>query len=100
MEFPFHQRPNVSRLEIVREEIIAMRSQNWPYHRIATWLHKDKGIAVTKEAIRQFCDVRKIQKGIPRSSTIQNPPGKVSAPPSGKKFHYDDSKPIETRRNR
>jgi hypothetical protein len=99
MEFPMHQRSNVSRLESVKVEIAAMRSAHWPYHRIADWLRSEKAITVSKEAIRQFCSVRHIEKGGSSLQTVVRP-ARLPAPAAGKKFHFDDSKPIETRKNR
>lgn len=99
MDFPPHQRPNVSRLETYRSEIVAMRSSKWPFLKIAAWLNDQHQITVSKEAVRQFCKVRSIRS---ISSTL--PPSSNSTMPiepkkTSTKFEFDESKPILTRRN-
>lgn len=99
MDFPPHQRPNVSRLEAFRSEIAAMRSSNWPFQMIAGWLRENRQLEVSKEAVRQFCNVRGIGKipapPLPISNRIL--PSTLKKPPV--KFEYDESKPILTRRS-
>lgn len=78
-----------------------MRAKKWPFQRIAQWLRDEKSLPISGEAIRQFCTVRKIGKTLelveaprlysPRQTSTQHAPGK---------FHFDDSLPIETRKNR
>jgi hypothetical protein len=112
MDFPKHQRPNASRLETFRSEIEAMRGNLWPYDRIAGWLRDTHRLEVSKEAIRQFCNLRKIGKGEAfqtddkaRSSDARFSsvtPRTISSPQHAepeKKFHFDASRPIETRKN-
>ena len=99
MEFPPHQRPNVSKLEAFRTEIVAMRSSNWPFLKIATWLHDNHQIQVTKEAARQFCKVRHLGSASPDPTP---PPARAVIHPPKRaqtKFEYDDSAPILTRKN-
>lgn len=108
MTFEIHSIPLRSRLEEWRKEVTAMRAANWPYSRIAEWLQEEKGVGISREAVRQFCAVRGILKGIP------NPPGSVTEPPltvarsvprirrqraKAKLFDYDDSQPIERKRS-
>jgi len=97
MEFEPHRRPNESALEQFRSDIAAMRSQNWPYGRIASWLATEKYLTMHNDSIRRFCIRRGITKGkkSPPASLKQS----VRSKPK-KLFEYDDSKPIETRRNR
>jgi hypothetical protein len=99
MDFPPHQRPNVSRLESFRSEIAAMRASNWPFLKIAAWLDEHHQINVSKEAVRQFCKVRGIGQVSrmaeqPSSRPIQPIPNKNT-----QKFEFDDSCPIRTKRN-
>jgi hypothetical protein len=99
MDFPPHQRPNVSRLETFRSEIAAMRSSNWPFRKIAEWLRENGHLAVSKEAVRQFCKVRHIGSEpldpmSHQARTVINPPKKPQA-----KFEYDDSMPIVIRKS-
>lgn len=98
MEFEFHQRPNASRLESAEKEIVAMRSASWPYQRIAEWLSAEKNLSVTKEAVRQFCNVRSITKGSRKNQQCRSTAPPTSAPTDG--FDFDDTGPIETKKNR
>ena len=99
MDFPQHQRPNISRLETYRSEIVAMRSSNWPFLKIAAWLDEHHQITVSKEAVRQFCRIR----GIDRNQSVQKPSfttaSKGDLKQTGEKFDFDDSLPILTRKN-
>ena len=61
--FEPYQAINQSRLEPWREEIIQMRSLNWPYRKIAEWLAEESEITVSLQAVQQFCKVRGITKG-------------------------------------
>lgn len=98
--FPQHERPNASRLEVVRSEITSMRACNWPYSKITDWLSTNRDLSFSKEAIRQFCRVRKIAKGgrVPLPApTVARTSTTVSD--QGMKFEYDETQPIVTRRN-
>lgn len=99
MDFPQHQRPNVSRMENFRSEIAAMRSSDWPFQKIAEWLRENRQLEVSKEAVRQFCIVRGINKATAPPQSVNNriPPASPKQPLV--KFEYDESKPILTRRN-
>ena len=108
-EFPTHQRPNESRLEAYRSEIAAMRQSNWPYRRIAGWLRAEKGLKISHEAVRKFCQVRKIGVGGAAQPSKRSPAvipqpqaqtDKDSAPPARRVFSFDDSQPIRTVNNR
>ena len=103
--FPIHHRPNESVLEPLREEIVAMRKSRWPYRKISEWLRVEKGIQISYEGVRKFCLVRKIRKRptpLARSDQRAQPVDQhdvVSQPQeSGKLFSYDDSKPIDVRK--
>jgi len=85
-----------------------MRAAIWPYRRIAKWLREERGIAISHEAVRQFCVVRGIKKGpTPSAVTIveaELPPTSKVSPARRKKtivqkFDYDDSQPIARKRS-
>lgn len=99
MDFPPHQRPNVSRLETYRSEIVAMRSSKWPFLKIAAWLIDQHRITVSKEAVRQFCKVRGIGSISPTPQPSLNPAIQRTPMKPPSKFEFDESKPILTRRN-
>ncbi len=105
-----HQRPNRSRLEVWRDEIAEMRSKAWPYSRISTWLRDTHDLAISREAVRQFCCLRGIQKGgetrMPelgrssgraegRKAVVSSP--RISPQKEQKKlmFDFDESRPID-----
>ncbi len=101
-----HVYPRTSRLEAWRNEIEIRRSKNWPYRKIADWLREQKGLVISKEAIRKFCLVRKISKGASKPKTVTTTPTlslKRSKRPYYPKprqpikriFEYDDSEPID-----
>ena len=100
MTFETHQRPNVSRLEIWRKEITAMRAAKWPYRRIAKWLKDEKQHQISVTAIRNFCLIREITK--PGSDPLRKsksegkrlPSNPTKTSPKKKLFDYDDSGPI------
>ncbi|MGB0372008.1 MAG: hypothetical protein ACPGN3_11790 [Opitutales bacterium] len=108
-----YQRTNVSKLETWRDDIVEMRSLNWPHDAIAQWLAEECNFSISGEAVRQFCKVRNISKGPPatevrlhRASTdIQNSRPTQNSEPAPmkkrrkKKFSYDASKPIQINRN-
>jgi IS30 family transposase len=98
MDFPYYHRSNVSRLEAYRSEIVAMRASNWPFHKIAEWLSENHQMKVSKEAIRQFCKVRSIGRHENRTATPKTRTEATSQKQASKKFDYDDSKPISTKR--
>lgn len=99
MDFPPHQRPNVSRLEIFRSEIAAMRASNWPFQKISAWLAYQHQIIISKEAVRQFCKIRRI--GNTTSDILSNscPAATCIHEKLSSKFEFDDSLPIKTRKN-
>ena len=103
MRFELHTIPLKSRLEAWREDIVAMRAAVWPYRRIAKWLRDEKAVSISREAVRQFCVVRGIEKGTLSFSTRddaqkRSPTAQVSRVRRKrevtKKFDYDDSQPI------
>lgn len=75
--FEPYQAINQSRLEPWREEIIQMRSVNWPYRKIAAWLAEEAEITVSLQAVQQFCKARGITKG---GGAKPPPPGRKSEP--------------------
>lgn len=99
MEEPFqkHYRPNRSRLEPWRSELIQMRAQDWPYVKIAQWLLEKHGFRISAQAIHQFCQRRGIS---PKQGPARIPPGPkrtVNRSNDQQKpvFEYDDNAPIE-----
>lgn len=108
MTFETHSIPLRSRLEEWREEVTAMRAANWPYSRIARWLQEEKGVSISREAVRQFCAVRGILKGNPCPSASPSHVNSImseSVPRVRRQraktrlFDYDDSQPIERKRS-
>ncbi len=104
--FEKHKRPHTSILEEWWDEIEAMRTQEWPYRRIADWLRNNKEITISAEAVRQFCKVRDISKGNserqPKARPSRTPtkPLKQNRYPKPKTpvkriFEYDDTEPID-----
>lgn len=97
--FEPHEKPYWSRLEKWRAEITEMRRQNWPYSKIVEWLRTEGPISVTREAVRKFCQVRKIRKGsgkniVPQIRKSSQPVEKST----GRLFEYKDDGPIKTNR--
>ena len=58
-----HRRPNESCLEPFREQIAERRRLQWPYRRLAKWLHTEHRLEISPTAVRKFCLVRNIWKG-------------------------------------
>ena len=104
--FPTHRRPNLSRLDPFKDQIATMRKQQWPYRKIMEWL-ADEGIAIAYEPLRKFCLRRGIADGSSskrptRSRSAKQPspsPPEVADEPTTRIFRYDDSQPIQTRKN-
>ncbi len=76
-----------------------MRSSNWPFKKIADWLRENRQLEVSKEAVRQFCNIRGIESKPlhppqHQARTVLHQPKKAQA-----KFEYDDSVPIVIRKN-
>ncbi len=69
MQFELHIPPNRSALEPYREQITAMRAQNWPHLKIARWLSDNHQITIHQESVRRFCISRSIHK-----LTLKNAP--------------------------
>ena len=80
-----HVRPNISRLEAVRETVAHARKLNWPYRRIATYLAEERGMKMSAKSVRLFCIRRKITKG--RGETeLESRPEAAVAPPISKSY--------------
>ncbi len=103
-----------------------MRSVNWPYRRISQWLLDEKKVKVSYVAVRNFCETRGIVKGgaeigdvdgqrsssgliaeqadsggrrrqLERRKAAQQRTARKNVE---KKFTFDDSRPLRTRKNR
>jgi hypothetical protein len=87
-----------------------MRSKAWPYSRISTWLRDTHDLAISREAVRQFCCLRGIQKdretqeaeiGRPlgrvegRKAVVSSPRIEPLKEQKKLKFDFDDSRPID-----
>ena len=85
-----------------------MRQRCWPFRRIAQWLQAERDLIISHEAVRKFCLVRGIEKGksishrgMPKHETTGRQTIKAPAASSlTKAFHYEDSGPIRTRKDR
>ena len=63
-DLPEHTRPNVSQLETYRSEVALARRRNWPYRAIAELLLERHALRISGRAISDFCQRRRIQKGV------------------------------------
>ena len=87
----------------------------WPYRKIARWLVDEHQLQVSWVAVRKFCLVRHIEKGIGETNSkaeataapeqdlfaVPANPLVKRRQPSSKVFDYvDDGRPLQTRRTR
>ena len=86
----------------------------WPYRKIAQWLLDEQQLQVSWVAVRKFCLVRHIEKGIGETEAqtketkpeqdffaVPAEPLVKRRPPTNKVFEYvDDGRPLQTRRTR
>lgn len=105
-----YQRANQSRLEQWRSQITSLRASGWPNNKIASILRAEHGVSVSGEAVRQFCNLRRISKGEPDGTidpsksqqpekTVKKTPRTLRpTPPIERVFDYDESKPIILKR--
>ena len=108
-------RPNISRLEVVREVIAEARHRRWPYRQIVEFLGVDYQITISVPNLRLFCIRRGIEKGVgetQKKETVKPPPvgntnlaalmDTVTPKPrrkrKGAKFVFRDG-PMKTREN-
>jgi len=101
--FERHQAANQSRLEPWRSHIAEMRRLDWPYQKIAEWLAQHQRIAVSLQAVQQFCKVRGIKKGSakklpppPRKGGVPSSPVRKAKSRTKKRFEYNEAnQPID-----
>lgn len=111
-----HVRPNVSRLEPVRQEIAEARRSHWPYRKIIDYLRSEHEITIALRNLRLFCIRRGIEKGVGETAAISEeigpPPLTKREPkrnlvphvakrrkPSGFVYTEEDAGPMKTRAN-
>ncbi|MEZ5303052.1 MAG: hypothetical protein R3F11_20780 [Verrucomicrobiales bacterium] len=119
-EIPKHIYSGISRLEANRAGIAERRRLGWPYSRVAAWLRDEADTPISLTALKSFCRLRGIAKGIGETgqgSPLLPPPtpGAITAQPlqselpaiprkrdRGRVYDFDegDERPFRTRINR